>query len=196
MVIDDEIQFRSLLANSFTHSGRREVRIDGYHLAGVLVPLLVGPDGVEVVLTKRTEEVETHKGQISFPGGMVEEGDGDIRITALREAEEELSIPSSSVETVGLLDDLATPTGFIITPVVGIVERGTRFVPNPREVADVFTLPLGFFANPVNGRSEKKMIQGVEREIWYYGAGRHVVWGATAAIIRSLLQKIGMLEPS
>ena len=193
MIIQDPSQFRALLARSILQPVRKEIRIDGYHLAGVLVPLFIGPGTVEVVLTKRTEDVETHKGQISFPGGMVEEADGDIQTTALREAEEELAIPFSSVEMVGLLDDLATPTGFIITPVVGILKSGTHFVPNPLEVAEVFSVPLGFFADPAKGRSERRIIQGSEREIWYYEHGHHVIWGATAMIIRSLLQRIGEL---
>ena len=193
MIISDPEQFRDLLASAFAQRERIEIHLEGYHLAGVLVPLMIGTGVVEILLTKRTEDVETHKGQISFPGGMVEEADDNIRTTALREAEEELAIPLSSVETIGLLDDLATPTGFIITPVVGIVKPGTCFVPNPVEVAEAFSVPLGFFADPANGRSERKFIEGSEREVWYYQHGHHVIWGATAMIIRSLLRKIGSL---
>jgi 8-oxo-dGTP pyrophosphatase MutT (NUDIX family) len=189
----DPQQFRNHLHAVLAGTERHEIHLGGFRHAGVLVPLLVDSGTVEVVLTKRTEEVETHKGQVSFPGGLVEEEDEGIRETALREADEELSIRASSVETVGLLDDLATPTGFIITPVVGILQQTCRFVPNPHEVAEVFNVPLEFFADPANGHREMRMIQGIEREIWYYPTGHHVVWGATALIIRSLLHRLAWL---
>src|SRR5512135_1182859 len=128
-------QIPAALRESLLRAPRTRISIDGFSRAAVLVPLLHVEDHVEVLLTRRTVEVETHKGQISFPGGMVEESDPDTEHAALREAEEELGLPPSSVTTIGLLDDHATPTGFVITPVVGMVKGNPTLIPNPREVA-------------------------------------------------------------
>ncbi len=161
--------------------------------AAVLVPVIVEAGGTALLFTKRTELVETHKGQVSFPGGVVEETDRDIIQTALREAEEEVGIAAGEVEIVGILDDLATPTGFVITPVVGLVRLTHPLQPNADEVADVFQVPLSFFAQAATVRTEYRMIEGMRREVWYYDTDRHTIWGATAAIIRSLLTALGEL---
>jgi 8-oxo-dGTP pyrophosphatase MutT (NUDIX family) len=162
----------------------------GYLRAGVLVPLIATPGSVELLFTKRTEHVETHKGQISFPGGVVEDGDRDIVHTALREAEEELGVERADVEPLGLLEDLTTPTGFVITPVLGLFSRTPHLRPNPAEVAEVFTVPLDFFADPASAEREFKRVNGRQRELWKYQYGEHLIWGATAMIIRSLLREL------
>jgi 8-oxo-dGTP pyrophosphatase MutT (NUDIX family) len=160
----------------------------------VLVPLILGAGGADLLFTRRTDHVETHKGQISFPGGMVEEGDKDIVHTALREAEEELGIGAKLIDIRGILDDLAVPSGFIITPVVGILDALPVLTPNPQEVAEAFTVPLAFFCNPANGRSELRDYRGERREVWSYEHGEHIIWGATAMIVRSLLLNLGVLK--
>ncbi len=176
-------------------AGERNVlAIEGFHRAGVLVPLILGVEGVDLLFTRRTDHVETHKGQISFPGGMVDEGDADIVQTALREAEEELGIGSKLIGIKGILDDLAVPSGFIITPVVGILNALPLLTPNPQEVAEAFTVPLAFFCNPANGRSELREYRGGRREVWFYDHGEHIIWGATAMIVRSLLLSLGVLK--
>ena len=185
-------EIRAQLLSAFASNAREEIVLQGFHRAGVLVPFVIHDRRAELLLTKRTDAVETHKGQISFPGGMVDQGDRDILHTALREAHEELGIPESAVEPVGLLDDLATPTGFIITPVLGIMNKLTRLTPNPMEVAEVFLLPLEFFADPHNGWTELREFRGKQHEVWYYDSGKHIIWGATAMIIRSLLKKLRM----
>jgi 8-oxo-dGTP pyrophosphatase MutT (NUDIX family) len=175
------------------HPSLRRTVPEGFRRAGVLVPL--APHGAEcdLILTKRTLDVETHKGQISFPGGVVDAADADIRATALRETNEELGIPTASIELIGLLDDLTTPTGFVITPVVGLLNPSLDFHPNSREVAEVFRLPLAFFADEKNGRCEVRLLDGKRHEVWFYNDGCHEIWGATAAIIRSLLRKLDCL---
>ena len=162
----------------------------GYLRAGVLVPLIATPGSVDLLFTKRTEHVETHKGQISFPGGVVEDGDRDIVHTALREAEEELGVERADVEPLGLLEDLTTPTGFVITPVLGLFSQTPRLRPNPAEVAEVFTVPLDFFADPASAEREFRTVNGRQRELWKYQYGGHLIWGATAMIIRSLLREL------
>ncbi|HTR98555.1 MAG TPA: CoA pyrophosphatase [Bacteroidota bacterium] len=172
---------------------RQGLAIEGFRRAGVLVPLLIGSRKPELLFTKRTEEVESHKGQISFPGGMADAADMDIVETALREAREELGIEASAVTVRGMLDDLAVPSGFIITPVVGTLEALPTLTPNPAEVAEAFTVPLEFFCSPRNGRSEIRELHGMKREVWFYEHREHTIWGATAMIVRSLVLKMGVL---
>lgn len=175
-------------------TGERNVlAIEGFHRAGVLVPLIMGEEGPLLLFTRRTDHVETHKGQISFPGGMADEGDADIVHTALREADEELGISAALVDIKGLLDDLAVPSGFIITPVVGILAALPSLTLNPQEVAEAFTVPLAFFCSPANGRSELRDFRGERREVWFYEVSERTIWGATAMIVRSLILNLGVL---
>lgn len=185
----DEIQRQiARLAHELDIRRRNVVTADGYRKAGVLVPLITESREFSLLFTRRTDTVETHKGQISFPGGMVDADDENIVHTALRELHEEIGIPQKMVHVLGLLDDLPTPTGFIITPVVGVLEFLPALRINTDEVAEVFEVPLQFFANPKNTRMEKREINGRSHEIWFFDKGKHNIWGATAMIVRSLLQ--------
>jgi 8-oxo-dGTP pyrophosphatase MutT (NUDIX family) len=190
--MDSDSLVRSLRV-SFQRTPRRRIHINDFTVAAVLVPLLRVEGDIEVLLTRRTDEVDTHKGQISFPGGMAEDSDPDLEHTALREAEEELGLPPSSVVTIGLLDDHATPSGFVITPVVGVVQGVPPLIPNPREVAEVLRVPLAFFADKTKVRREQREFRGRTHDVWFYDTGTHVIWGATAAMIRSLLHRMAML---
>jgi 8-oxo-dGTP pyrophosphatase MutT (NUDIX family) len=181
--------FRHSPDNTRTHVPR-----EGFTPAAVLIPLVLGETSVDLLLTRRTEDVETHKGQIAFPGGMVDDGDANRRHTALRETEEELGIAPAHIEVLGILDDLLTPTGFVITPVVGIVETLPVMKPNPREVAEVFMVPLAFFAESQNARREWLSTPLGEREVWFYEYGGRVIWGATAAMIRNLCDVLRRIE--
>lgn len=155
--------------------------------AAVLVPLFRSAQGLSTILTKRTDLVDTHKGQIAFPGGMVDSKDADIVSTALRETKEELGIESSEVEVLGTLDDLPVPSKFIITPVVGYVRSKPKVRPHSVEVAEVFEVPLAFFANEKNTWTEEREFRGTRRTVWFYSYEGRIIWGATAAIIRNLL---------
>jgi 8-oxo-dGTP pyrophosphatase MutT (NUDIX family) len=171
-------------------TARRTLSIQEYAHAAVLVPLISSNNKLELLFTKRTDSVETHKGQISFPGGMVDDADEDIIHTALREADEEVGLPHSCIEVLGLLDDMATPSGFVITPVVGVVHELPILNLNIEEVAEVFRVELDFFAHPSNGRTELREFRGMKHEVWFYDWGDRVIWGATAMIIHSLLKKL------
>ena len=155
--------------------------------AAVLVPVVRDGETLSLILTRRTDSVETHKGQISFPGGIVDAGDRDMVHTALREAEEELGILPSAVETIGMLDDLSTPTGFCITPVVGLLQAMPPICPNPDEVAETFTVPLEFFADAANAHKEIRTFDGRSREVWTYVYDGRIIWGATGTIIHRMM---------
>ena len=179
-------RIRSALAQP---APRQSLHVEGYQKAAVLVPLC-SDRGLELLFTKRTETVETHKGHISFPGGVVDETDTEIVETALREAEEEVGLHRSCIEVLGMLDDMATPTGFVITPVVGIICPSPQLTINHNEVAEVFQVPLSFFVDERNGRKETRQVHGTDREVWFFEFEGHIIWGATAIIIRSLLAKL------
>ena len=191
MITSEEI--RAKIGALGKRDDRERLSIEGFRQAGVLVPIILDTVTPELLFTKRTELVETHKGQISFPGGMTNPEDEDVVRTALREAEEEIGIPGSAVEIVGTLDDLPTPTGFVITPVVGVIKKLPRLSPNRDEVADIFQVPLSFFVDSRNGRAEIREFRGVRREIWFYQRGEHSIWGATAMIVRSLLKNLDLV---
>jgi 8-oxo-dGTP pyrophosphatase MutT (NUDIX family) len=171
---------------------RKTLTIPNYRRAAVLVPLIASNDSFDLLFTQRTHTVETHKGQISFPGGVVDDGDKDIVHTALREAEEEIGLPHASVEVIGMLNDMATPTGFVITPIVGVIHSLPSLTSNADEVAEVFHVPLDFFADEGNGRSEMREINGKHHEVWFYDYKGKTIWGVTAVIVRALVSKLDM----
>lgn len=179
-----------LLRSSLPARARRTVEGSGLVEAGVLVPVLLHGEEPLLLFTRRTERVETHKGQISFPGGVVDGDDPNVVATALREMREELGIDPSGVEALGLLDDLATPTGFRITPVVGILRERHAYIPNPEEVEEVFEAPLSALLNPDICSSDILVLEGVARQVWSYAYGSHRIWGATALILRNLLSLV------
>jgi 8-oxo-dGTP pyrophosphatase MutT (NUDIX family) len=162
--------------------------------ASVLVPLVLR-DGLTVLLTQRTAHLNDHPGQISFPGGRVEAGDADATATALREAEEEVGLAARHVDVLGRLPIYTTATGFIVTPVVALVQPGFALRPDPFEVAEVFEVPLAFLMDPRNHRRHAVEVAGVRREFLSMpwdgrdrdgNPKRYFIWGATAAMLRNL----------
>jgi 8-oxo-dGTP pyrophosphatase MutT (NUDIX family) len=187
----DFADIESVLRRSLT---RRQPRVGskvGLQQAGVLVPIVLSPGPVSLLLTLRTHHVETHKGQVAFPGGVLDPTDGDVIQTALRETEEEIGISRKGVTVLGTLDDLATPTGFLITPVIGLIRNLPELCVNGEEVAEAFTVPLSFFADPRACVSETLVLEGSKRQIYRFDFGGKTIWGATAIIVRSLLQVLG-----
>jgi 8-oxo-dGTP pyrophosphatase MutT (NUDIX family) len=160
------------------------------------VPIFVSSGAPHLLLTKRTEAVEHHKGQISFPGGGEEPGDADLLATALREAHEEIGLSPSSVEVWGRLDEVETVvSGFAITPFVGFIPPPAGLRPNPNEIEEIVAVPLATFLNPANLRVERVVRDGWSGELLFYDCAPHVVWGATARIIYSMAQLLAG-EPS
>jgi 8-oxo-dGTP pyrophosphatase MutT (NUDIX family) len=154
----------------------------------VLVPLIDRADGLTVLLTKRTDHLHDHAGQVSFPGGRVDPGDRDAAAAALREAKEEVGLDPQRVDLVGRLDTYVTRTGFEVTPWVGLIMPPIALVPDPFEVAEVFEVPLGFFLDPVNRRTESRVWQGKERFFYVYPWPGYYIWGATAGMLSNLAE--------
>ncbi|MEW6705119.1 MAG: CoA pyrophosphatase [Pseudomonadota bacterium] len=162
--------------------------------ASVLVPLVLREE-LTVLLTQRTDHLTDHPGQISFPGGRAEPEDADAVATALREAQEEIGLDPAHVDVLGALPTYTTGTGFIVTPVIGLVQADLPLQPDPFEVAEVFEVPLAFLMNPANHRRHEIEWAGVRREFlsmpWdttdaQGTARRYFIWGATAAMLRNL----------
>ena len=154
--------------------------------ASVLVPLVNRAPGITVLLTQRTADMPSHAGQIAFPGGRHQVEDSDLITTALRETEEEVGIHRDFVEVVAPIDVYITRTGYAVTPVVGFVRPGFSTTADPREVADIFEVPLAFFLDPANHHIHSRTYQGRERHYYAMPYGERYVWGATAGMIRNL----------
>ena len=158
--------------------------------AAVLVPLVDRPEGMTVLLTRRTPHLRDHGGQVSFPGGRVEEEDADWVATALRESLEEVGLAPEWVEVVGFLEDYTTVTGFLVRPVVGIVSPELSLVPDPFEVEEVFEVPLDHVLEPANYRLEQRLFRGLLREYHVLDYPGYFIWGATAAMLVCLRRRL------
>jgi 8-oxo-dGTP pyrophosphatase MutT (NUDIX family) len=172
------------------------LRIDpeGYKIAAVLMPLLYGKKGWDVLLTKRTEHLKHHKGEISFPGGHKEPGDPHLMFTALRETEEEVGIPPQKVKVLGRLDDITTITGFRVRPYVGVVENPVQLCADPEEIDEILIFPLREFMDKKRLTVQTHDIGGSLYDIYFFKFPDHVVWGATARIIVRFMEKCAGYE--
>ncbi|MBR9978709.1 MAG: CoA pyrophosphatase [Bacteroidetes bacterium] len=180
---------RKRIAGVTPHRRRKE----GYRRAAVLIPLLPAERDWDVLLTRRDHALPHHRGQIAFPGGSIDEGE-DCLHAALREAEEEIGLQPSRVDILGCHDDIWTPSGFMISPVVGLINDPGTLTPNPVEVARIFTVPLSFFADEENVVRQTLRHQGVDREVFFYSWEGETIWGATALMLRNLLGLLGMID--
>jgi 8-oxo-dGTP pyrophosphatase MutT (NUDIX family) len=158
--------------------------------AAVLVPLVNREDGPTVLFTQRTDHLDHHPGQVSFPGGHVDQGDASAEETALRETEEEVGIHRRHIRVIGRIDTYLTSTGFTVTPVVGLIEPPFDMLPDPDEVAEVFEVPLGFLFDAAN---HTRVIYHARDEQWdtydmpYNG---YRIWGVTAGMFRNFYEII------
>ena len=166
---------------------RRALQIRDYRPAAVAL-LLRDRDGVShVPLIVRPSEMRAHSGQIALPGGVRDDCDASFAACALREAEEELGIAPHAVRVLGELDDVPTPTGFVITPVVAEQVSAVDYRPNPAEVSAVFEAPLDIFADPATAEDMgEREHWGIKYRLHAYRFGEHRIWGATARVLESL----------
>ncbi|MDP2719435.1 MAG: CoA pyrophosphatase [Dehalococcoidia bacterium] len=156
--------------------------------AAVLIPLLIKKGIPHIIFTRRTDKVEYHKGQISFPGGAAEDGETVIE-TALRESEEEIGLNPADVEVLGELDDMLTLTSnFVVSPVVASVSYPYSFTPNPMETEEIIELPLEAIRDEKNWRVEENIMENVVHpEVHFLEYNGVVIWGATAKILKQLV---------
>jgi 8-oxo-dGTP pyrophosphatase MutT (NUDIX family) len=151
--------------------------------AAVLVPLINRPQGLSVLLTRRTEHLNNHAGQISFPGGKVDAEDTSPEETALRETEEEIGLARAHVQLLGRLPDYFIPTGFRVTPVVGWVEPPFSLTLDSFEVADAFEVPLAFLVDPNHRQMQSAVRHGRLRHFYAMPYEGYNIWGATAGML-------------
>lgn len=153
--------------------------------AGVLAPVMETDQGLALLLTKRSSALKHHPGQIAFPGGKQDEGDASVEAAALREAREEVGLPSNQVEVLGQLPPHETVTGFVVTPTVGLIHGSFRPVPEPGEVEEIFCVPLAHVLNEANFVVEGRRWRGQRRSYFAVPFGPYYIWGATARMLRS-----------
>lgn len=151
--------------------------------AAVLILVINRARQPTVLFTQRTAHLTDHAGQISFPGGRVEDGDRDVDHTALRETEEETGVEASRIDIIGRIPHYTTGTGYFITPIVGWMEPPVAYRPDPTEVAECFEVPLDFLLDMQNHRVESAMYKGRMRHYYALSFERRYIWGATAGML-------------
>lgn len=159
--------------------------------AAVLIAVTDVPHDPQVILTQRPRGMRDHPGQVAFPGGKIDPGE-DAIAAALREAEEELGLPRAAVRVIGTSDLYHTGTGFIVTPVLGVVPPGLDLKPDPVEVADWFEAPLGLLLDPASWTSNEVFWRGATRRYLELEWQGFRIWGVTAAIIANLARRIAV----
>lgn len=165
---------------------RAELAARAPRAASVLIPLVARSEGLSLLLTRRTEHLSAHAGQISFPGGSAETSDASAIDTALREAEEEIGLARAHVDVLGTLPDYLTGTGFCVTPVVALVTPPFTLQADPGEVAEVFEVPLAFLMDGLNHQRLSIQLPAGRRSFYAMPYGEYFIWGATAGMLRNL----------
>lgn len=162
----------------------------GLKPAGVLIPVVERAAQLSVLLTQRAADLKHHPGQVSFPGGRMEEHDRDLSVTALRETYEEVGIEPGQVSVIGYLDSMPTITGYAVTPVVGVIQGPTKLSIDRTEVEYAFEVPLEFLLDPDNDRLVEREFEGrtvTMMELHYEGQR---IWGATAMMLQVFRKKL------
>lgn len=159
------------------------------HASAVLIPIVEGPHDLQVVFTKRSDHLRHHAGQICFPGGRRDLDDVDLKHTALREFNEEVGVNANQVEIIGQLPDMPVISRFTIRPYVGFLPKMPVWQPNPQEVEAVFTVPLHQLLHHQIHYAYRQPRFG-PHPIWFIPWQQHLIWGATAGIVRSLAEQL------
>jgi 8-oxo-dGTP pyrophosphatase MutT (NUDIX family) len=184
--------FKDAIADILRQRVAQQADRPGFRQAAVLLPLYQDEAGPHLVLTKRTELVPTHKGQISFPGGGFEEADGDLLTTALREAQEEIGLRPEDVEIIGTLDDTVTVTSrHVVRPFVGIVPHPYPYRLDPFEIERLIHLPISTLLRGAPFREETWEREGGAVTVFFYDHDGDTVWGLTARILKHFIETVG-----
>jgi 8-oxo-dGTP pyrophosphatase MutT (NUDIX family) len=157
--------------------------------AAVLVPVVLS-ETPGILLTKRAASLSSHAGQVSFPGGRIDPGDSGPEAAALREAREEIGLDPARVEVLGRMPDQVTGTGYRITPILAVLPPGLRYDVCAAEVEEIFELPMSVVMDPDAPRLQRQHVRGVWREYWVWPHPQHYIWGATAAILVRLAERL------
>jgi len=185
-----EREFIDQLKKKLTSRERKVIDHPPLSHAAVLLPLYQREGQCHLLFTKRSDQVKYHKGEISFPGGMVDEEDRELIQTALREAREEIGLNEEDVEIIGLLDDIVTVTQFIVTPIVGFFPYPYPFQINQIEIDELIEVPLSFLLHKDSFSEREIFRMGRSKWVYAYQYGNHVIWGATARMLKQFLDLI------
>ncbi len=158
--------------------------------AAVMIGLIERANGWQVLLTKRTESMSNHAGQVAFPGGRIDPGDANVFAAGLRELEEEVGIAMQDVRIIGALDRFVTISNYTVTPILAIIQGSAQATPQEAEVAEIFEAPLAMFADPEKRQRETRMWRGKLRSSIVFDYQEKRIWGATASIMVRLMQRI------
>lgn len=184
------VKFKEELKSRLNKRELRRIDIPGFKDAAVMILFLNRENSPHILLTKRTDKVETHKGQISFPGGTSDEGDGDIISTAYRETYEEVGIPSEKIELIGQFDDFYSMAGFHVSTFVGAIEHPFEYRFSEDEIDDYVEAPLSIFLNQEYDRVENYNRFGKDYDVYYYYYKNFEIWGLTAKILTDFASSV------
>lgn len=176
-------------ARSIEIEDERDFAVETHRAAAVLIPIT---DRAEpgVILTQRPTWLRSHAGQVAFPGGKVDDSDENVIAAALREAHEELNIPPTIVDVIGVADTYFSASGYCIAPVIGFIPPNLALQPNPEEVDDYFEVPLAFLLDPANSVRKEAGWNGQQRSYYDMQWGERRIWGVTAGIIANLVRRL------
>ena len=182
---------RGKISRVLSQREKKTIRDEGLIPSAVLVPLYEDGGEYHILFTKRTERVASHRGQVSFPGGTYDEGDGELKVTALRESYEEIGLRSADVEILGELDDEVSMSNYVMTPFVARIPYPYEFKISQDEIDEVFAVPISTLLDRNNFREEDAQVVGGRSFARYTFQYRdHVIWGATARILKHFLDLV------
>ncbi len=186
----DFSRFKVYIRNRLEERQSRILHLEGFKPAAVKMLFMNKNCEPFVLLTKRSENLKNHKGQVSFPGGTFDDKDGEIICTAYRETFEEVGIPSEDIEYLGQFDDYFSIMGFHVSCFVGVIPHPYEYIINSDEIDEFFEAPLSMFVNREYDRTEVISYEGNEYQVYYYRYGGHVIWGLTARILTDFGEEI------
>ncbi|MFC1944253.1 NUDIX hydrolase [Chloroflexota bacterium] len=188
---DADISLKERIRTTLAGRRKKVITRQGLRPAAVLIPIYEADGEYHILLTRRTDKVEYHQGQVSFPGGAREEEDDSLLATALRESCEEIGLCTDNIEILGEIDDTATVTSnFAVSPFVAAIPYPYDFVINEDEVVEVVSVPIRALLEPGNSTEEQGMLDGALHTIYIYRYGDLNIWGATAKMLKQLLDLV------